>query len=62
MTKPQIFSSSFCFFMLILGAVSLLSGNKELGIYCNTLVIALQSILICQQVILRNHDKYREDR
>lgn len=56
MTKMQLFFNILCFCLLLLGAFRLLSGHIESGIYLNTLVVALQSILIAQQVILKNNN------
>lgn len=44
----------FCFGLLILGVISLMLGYIELGIYGNTLVFAIQSILVAQQITLKN--------
>ncbi|MGT2637036.1 hypothetical protein ACVRWL_04455 [Streptococcus ratti] len=55
MTKKQMAVNLFCFGLLILGAISLMLGYIELGIYSNTLVLAIQSILVFQQILLKNN-------
>lgn len=55
MTKLQMSVSMFCFCLLILGVVSLFFGSPKLGIYCNTLVLAIQSILVFQQILMKNN-------
>lgn len=54
MTKIQMAVGLFCFGLLILGVISLMLGYIELGIYGNTLVFAIQSILVAQQITLKN--------
>ena len=57
MTKLQMSVNIFCFFLLLLGVIGLFFGYVKSGIYCNTLVFAIQSILIAQQVILKNNSE-----
>lgn len=54
MTNLEKTSNLLCFGLLLLGAISLLFGDAIWGIYLNTLVIALKSILIAQQITLKN--------
>lgn len=54
MTNLEITSNLLYFGLLLLGAISLLFGDVFWGIYLNTLVIALKSILIAQQITLKN--------
>ena len=62
MTKSQLSVSIFCFSMLILGVICLFLGYANLGIYCNILVFAIQSILIAQQLILRNNNNSEDEK
>ncbi|HFI0216296.1 TPA: hypothetical protein ACGOVI_001497 [Streptococcus suis] len=54
MTKLEKTSNLLSFGLLFVGAISLLFGDAILGVYLNTLVIAVKSILIAQQITLKN--------
>lgn len=54
MTNLEKTGNLLCFGLLLLGAISLLFGGAIWGIYLNTFVIALKSILIAQQITLKN--------
>ncbi|HEL2413283.1 TPA: hypothetical protein TZW92_001850 [Streptococcus suis] len=54
MTNLEKTSNLLSFGLLFVGAISLLFGDAIWGIYLNTVVIALKSIFIAQQITLKN--------
>lgn len=54
MTQLEKTGNLLSFGLLFVGAISLLFGDAIWGIYLNTLVIAIKSILIAQQITLKN--------
>lgn len=54
MTKMELLVYVLNFILMIAGCLLVMWGEILYGVYANSLVIALQSVLISQEVKLRN--------